>query len=342
MAFGFDNGPEVFIHDTWGEFKKYINGIYATLAFQFSEDGTHYKIITEPFVLSPQVYDLLKDSGADQIDFETNFKNLAYRNPGKFFLNPVIGQSANGASSAGINPILVAGSDNSNIRTLNTDSSGRQIVVGPAAIDASVIGNPVLIAGSDENNIVRRFLLNANGSVITVSQNSVTPTFVSYIINIPTANNKSMASVANISSTKVVKVVGLKLINVQTNNGINGVIASMELRRMTSHSGGALQNIEVMDTNDVVDAGISVRSGATIVGESTKLITRLLVSTDDFGANAVDAEVSERNQQNYFNYHFNLGKPITLRQNQGMTIKCATNTATGLFDILIEFVQDDI
>jgi hypothetical protein len=47
---------------------------------------------------------------------------------------------------------MVGGSDGANLRAIFVDSSGRQIVVGAAASGAAVAGNPVLIAGSDGTN----------------------------------------------------------------------------------------------------------------------------------------------------------------------------------------------
>jgi hypothetical protein len=64
---------------------------------------------------------------------------------------------ANGAAIGGAgNPILNAGSDGANLRTMLTDSGGRQIVVGAVAA-GSAIGTtaPVLMGGSDGTNVQR-------------------------------------------------------------------------------------------------------------------------------------------------------------------------------------------
>lgn len=58
----------------------------------------------------------------------------------------VQGADANGAVPAG-NPVLVAGSDGTNLRTIRTDTSGDVIVVGNVASATTDSGNPVKIGG---------------------------------------------------------------------------------------------------------------------------------------------------------------------------------------------------
>ena len=58
------------------------------------------------------------------------------------------GTTATGTTLSG-NPVLVAGSDGTNVRNLSTDTSGRAQVAGAAANGGVLAGNPVLVAGSD-------------------------------------------------------------------------------------------------------------------------------------------------------------------------------------------------
>lgn len=60
---------------TWAEFKTYLDGTAASGAFTFSENADFYRIITEPLAGIRLEHTLRKDGGADQIDFDTNFKN---------------------------------------------------------------------------------------------------------------------------------------------------------------------------------------------------------------------------------------------------------------------------
>jgi len=59
---------------------------------------------------------------------------------------PVVGAGAAGSAVAG-NPVLQAGSDGTNARTITTDTAGNQIVVGAAASGATAVGNPVGVGG---------------------------------------------------------------------------------------------------------------------------------------------------------------------------------------------------
>ena len=53
--------------------------------------------------------------------------------------------------------IQIGGSDGTLLRALSTDTSGRQLVVGPAAGGAAIVGNPVLMAPLTDNALVGEF-----------------------------------------------------------------------------------------------------------------------------------------------------------------------------------------
>lgn len=144
MAFEIET-VESRIHDTWTEFKKYIDGTYMSLAFQYYDDGQFYQIVAEPYGGISHRYFLLQDAGADDVDFTTNFQPLAFRKAGSFETVTVFGGAADGATPVG-NPVLVAGYDGTNVQTLLTDSTGRQIIVG-AGVAGAPAGGVVSIQG---------------------------------------------------------------------------------------------------------------------------------------------------------------------------------------------------
>jgi hypothetical protein len=78
----------------------------------------------------------------------------------------VVGAAATGAALAG-NPVLVAGSDGTDARNLATDSSGRVEVIGGAAAGSAIAGNPVLVGGSDGTN-ARAISTDTSGRTIMV------------------------------------------------------------------------------------------------------------------------------------------------------------------------------
>jgi hypothetical protein len=111
------------IHDTWSEFKKYLDGTYATLAFNFYEDTNFYTIVTEAYAGVSQRYELLKDSGADQTEFETDYKLLPLRSESSLSSVSVFGVDADGTNPTKP-PVLVAGFDGTNVQSIRTASDG--------------------------------------------------------------------------------------------------------------------------------------------------------------------------------------------------------------------------
>lgn len=514
---------ESYNHTTWAEFKKYINGTYATLAFQYQEKTDYYIIVTEPYAGIAQSFDLIKNSGADQTDFETNFKVLAPRKPGSYQTTQVTGSIAAGNSFSG-NPVVISGIDgSSNVRIIKTTSDGSiridpigttaQPIVGTGTagtpnsgvvtiqgisggvaipvsgsisatnpsvsttnttpptsltyiggnvstsaptytngnasaisittagairVDNSGVTQPVsgtvtanagtgnfnviqstasslrsqtasegtngsaiptissLIGGNDGTNLRPIGALNTNpsgseyGLVVrnlpsgtqtvsgTVTANAgtgvfdVTPaspvandylpvrltdgssfytaggsgssveqTFVACATSVVVGNNKSMLSITNATGSGVViKIYEIRIVNVQT-TAVTGIVGNFELRRIASHSAGTLINTEELDTNNSLNANVTVRAGSTVATESTNLLWRVLYSTDEWGTGTLDVEASDHINQALFSI-WNTAQntqPITLRPNEGLTVKFATNSTAGSFDILVKFTQ---
>jgi hypothetical protein len=139
----------------------------------------------------------------------------------------VVGAAASGAAAAG-NPVLMAGSDGSNARTLRTDTSGNLdvniqgtpavtvssgtvtvsgtvavsalsgtvTVIGDAASGSAVAGNPVLIAGSDGTN-ARSIKTDTSGNVAVNVQNSVAVSSVSGTVNIASGTGTAISTDAS-------------------------------------------------------------------------------------------------------------------------------------------------
>lgn len=169
------------------------------------------------------------------------------------------------------------------------------------------------------------------------------PTFYVTAANIATANNKSMFSILNASDANLVRIFSVQVINVRTATA-TGVISSFELRRITGHSGGTAVTAETADTADTL-AGVTLRTNSTVAGESATLLRRFEWSTDEWAAGTLDLEAYEHIAQVFSQTlprHHDRQKPVTLRGNQGLTVKCATNTPTGLFDIHVVFALEKV
>lgn len=165
------------------------------------------------------------------------------------------------------------------------------------------------------------------------------PCFIANASNIAIGNNKSMISITN-TSTRVVRLERIYLVNNQT-TAITGVISNFDFLRITSHSAGTLITAQPFDTVDSLDAGVTIRTGATVVGEGA-VLKRVVYSSDEWGVGASDNESLQNIQQQIMPI-FQSGlfyKPITLRQNQGFHIKHTINSTIGNFDFFIEFTAD--
>lgn len=78
----------------------------------------------------------------------------------------VSGVVSEGVSAVNASPISVAGKDaDGTQRMLKTDTDGRQVVVGGAAIGSAIVGNPVVTAGRDYNGNARAFAMDLNGRI---------------------------------------------------------------------------------------------------------------------------------------------------------------------------------
>lgn len=140
------------IQDTWAEFKKYLDGTYATLAFTFNESTDFYTIITETYSGVAQRYELLKDAGADQTDFETNFKTLPLRLENSKAAMAVYGYDADGSAPTKP-PVLIAGFDGTNVQQLRTASDGTVRIDPTGTTTQPVSGTVTANAGTGTFNV---------------------------------------------------------------------------------------------------------------------------------------------------------------------------------------------
>lgn len=165
------------------------------------------------------------------------------------------------------------------------------------------------------------------------------PTFVAVSLVTQIGNNKSMMSIVNTHATLRVKIKQIIIRNQQT-TGIAGVMADFRLFRCTGHSAGTLVTPQARDTDDTLNAAITCRTGATIAGEAASPMDRWKWSSDDHGVGTLDQEGLDKAFMNCFpmtNITDPSEKRITLRQNQGITLKQVTNSTNGNFDIIIVF-----
>lgn len=237
--------------------------------------------------------------------------------------------------------------------SMTTSPSGFQQVTGSVGITNVVVVNgtiasgstfsgqsvkPIVVAGLDASGSVRIPLYDTDGSQFFKRKEEAT--FFVSVTGSAIGNNKSMASIVNGTTTQIVKIKEVWLLNVQTVVG-SGALGTFEFRRISGHaSGTAVVGIEQMDTIDVLDPGLTVRTNAVVSGESTTLLWRTFWSTDNWGPGSLNQEGYDHGLQSLlpaWQRRDQSSKPLTLRANEGLTIKHVVNSISGTFDLMIGF-----
>lgn len=201
------------------------------------------------------------------------------------------------------------------------------------------------IDGATDNtaigNVGDRLKVDITGAATTTDVEY--PTFVVFANDIATGNNKSMVSLVNTTGSIVkLKIREIRIINTQ-NTAVAGVVATFYMYRCVTHSAGTALTPLTHDTSDTLSGSITARTGATIGTESTGILKHWEWSTDEWEAGQnPNVESNDHALQSLIPafYLVPKTKPVTLNANEGITLKCTTNTNTGLFDIMITFTQE--
>ena len=153
------------------------------------------------------------------------------------------------------------------------------------------------------------------------------------------AANKSMISVFNASgSGQIIRLYRAWILNNQT-AAVTGVLTNIELRRITSGSGGSASTPQKHDsTSASFPAQIVAGSGLTVT--TTDLFRRIVWSTDEPVANAT-ASIDEFQCIVPFNCVWDVGyndanvEPIVCREGEGVSIQNIGATV-GVADFFFE------
>lgn len=223
--------------------------------------------------------------------------------------------------------------------TILYDRDGYAIAVRDG-YSSTLYPSSLLISGLDKNNTVKTIKTLDNG----VLQNKYyeLATFNAIAKDIETSQNKSLFSILN-QSNKIIRIEEIYLINVRVAN-ITGVSGLFEIHRMTNHTSGiSINNIESYETSDILDSNITIKSDASIFGESSNILWRNIFSTDEYKTSNLDTGNMEKIFQTMFPIFYkktNNSKTITLKNNEGLSLKFISNSSTGLFDIFCIFTQE--
>lgn len=187
----------------------------------------------------------------------------------------------------------------------------------------------------------RKATVDFNNAIVT---KEYTPkTFVVLVTGAKVALTKSMVSLLNLSTERVIELQSVKIINAQSAS-VTGIMSEFRLHKITSHSAGTDLFYDAFDSIDTVDARITAKTNATIVGEAVRPLIRRYWNSDEFTATTlVPGSFDKTMGSLLYNYEAKPGvKPITLRPNEGLTIKHIPASTIGLFDIELIVTEDTI
>jgi|GEM_PF-4763167 len=152
-------------------------------------------------------------------------------------------------------------------------------------------------------------------------------------------NGKSMLSLLNGAGSDVIVRIRKIFIRNVTTSAITGVLANLEVFRITGHSSGNVLTPVEMDTNQALDSDVTARSAASISGEGA-LLDSFNFSSDELASGGTGLEDSQQSLGQHFPVYIadiDQMAPITLRASQGIHVKCQTNTTVGAFDVIFYF-----
>lgn len=198
------------------------------------------------------------------------------------------------------------------------------------------------IEGASDNTLIGNISDSLKVAITQQTANTDIATYWALASAVAIGNNKSMISIFNANgSSRICRIREIYLVNTQ-NAAITGIVGEFRLIRMTGHSAGTDITYDSYDTVDATDVNITVKTNATIAGEATRFLGTWKYSTDEWGVGAADVES--------FDHSFNAvtpiyrakppAKPITIRANQGLTLKHVVNSTAGSFDIGVLFTLE--
>lgn len=249
-------------------------------------------------------------------------------------------------------PVFVAGFGSAGSPTAGILSvqgvSGAQPhpVVGAAPAGLPAAGNPVLVAGQGGDGSVRvPAVLNAQptgaeyGMVVRGIERTA-PSYYAFFDRIAPAANKYMATLFNTSSTR--KVVVQRILRLHTREtGAGGVNLDQYVARITARVAGTAVTVRSDDTSDAVSSGISADTNSTVVVED-HIIRRLFAHAEAIDlTNTALLNMVALGMSMQVIYERKEGmRGITLRQNQGVTVRNVTSSTAGNVSYVFEFTDE--
>jgi len=159
-------------------------------------------------------------------------------------------------------------------------------------------------------------------------------------------NGKSMLGILNgAGSGKVIRVYRMWMLNNFIGVPYSWDRLNLEIRAITGltvGSGAAVTPVKHDTANAALDANVVMFTGGTVSGESATLIRLLGWSENELTVGASIDAVEALIPLGVIwdtGYGSTVLQPLTLREGEGVHIKCTTDLTVGTMDIRMEFTQ---
>lgn len=155
------------------------------------------------------------------------------------------------------------------------------------------------------------------------------------------AANKYMATLYNTSATRKVVIKRIYILNHQF-AAATGVLLEGEVRRISARTAGTAVTPVAEDLNDTLSAGITADTLSTAVTDSS-LLRRYIIANEE---NLLTTwNMNNAQGLNAYGLVYEApagGRGLTLRQNQGISVKNITASTVGSTTVIIEFTDEAI
>lgn len=271
----------------------------------------------------------VKITGADSSGTETNFIDSTLNGikvDGSAVTQPISAATLPLPTGASTSALQTTGNASlASIDTKQTDGTARTRITNGTNNAEVTNSNP---AASTQSLVVRSIPYRP-------------PTFSATAIQVALGNQKSLFAIQN-TGTSVVRISKIYLVN-STTSAVTGIAANFTLQRIASFTGGTSIITYPHNTLNTLPGTITLATGATFASESA-LFRSSFWSSDEWGPGTQDVESNDHTSQELNPwYKAEDGEnPITLIQNQGLHVKCNSNTTVGLFTITMVFTVEDV
>lgn len=169
-------------------------------------------------------------------------------------------------------------------------------------------------------------------------------TFTAYFNGIAFAAGKAMAALLNTHASELIKIRQVGLLNAQT-AAVTGVLCQLEMRwypATATYTGSTAVTPVSHDSTNTAAGALTCGHNGTAGGSTPVVLRRIFWSSDEAAISAATSDELETyvplNTIYEWQPHSDI-QPITLRQNQMLTLHNTTGAA-GLLDVWITFTKE--